>query len=65
MKAKELREMTNDELGERLRQIREEQFHLRMQRATARLEKPTRLRDLRRDVARIETILHERKRGAA
>jgi large subunit ribosomal protein L29 len=65
MKAKEFREMTSDELGERLRQIREEQFHLRMQRATARLEKPSRLRDLRRDVARIETILHERKRGAA
>jgi large subunit ribosomal protein L29 len=65
MKAKELREMTNDELDEKLRQVREEQFHLRMQRATARLEKPTRLRDLRRDVARIETILHERKRGAA
>jgi large subunit ribosomal protein L29 len=65
MKAKELREMTNDELDEKLRRVREEQFHLRMQRATARLEKPTRLRDLRRDVARIETILHERKRGAA
>jgi large subunit ribosomal protein L29 len=57
--------MTDDELGERLLQVRMERFHLRMQRASSRLEKPTRLRELRRDIARIETILHERKRGAA
>jgi len=63
MKAKECRELTNEELDVRRTQTREEMFHMRMQRATSRLEKPTRLRELRRDIARIETILHERKRG--
>ncbi|MDZ4200130.1 MAG: 50S ribosomal protein L29 [Kiritimatiellia bacterium] len=65
MKAKDVRELTDDELGDRIRQAGEELFGLRMQKATARLEKPSRLRELRRDVARINTIRSERKRGGA
>jgi large subunit ribosomal protein L29 len=63
MKAKELRDLTVDELGDRLRQTREEAFGLRMHKATSRLEKPSRIRELRRTVARVETVLNERKRG--
>lgn len=63
MKAKELRDLTAEELGDKLRQVREEAFGLRMHQATSRLEKPSRIRELRRTAARIESVLNERKRG--
>ena len=65
MKARDVRELTDDELRVRLDQGRRELFNLRMQQATAQVEKPSRIRELRRDMARIQTIQTERKRGAS
>lgn len=65
MKIKELREMSNDELIARRQELRRETFNLRLQQQTGALEKPSVLRENRREVARIETILTERKRTAA
>ena len=64
MKAKELRELTPEELQLRLDQSRKELVNLRMQQATSQIENPARLNTLRRDVARIRTIERERQRGA-
>ena len=65
MKIKELRDNTNQELLTRSRDIKQEQFHLRMQQQAGQMEKPSQLRSLRRDVARIESILSERRLKAA
>ena len=54
-RASELRALTDEELGHRLSERRQELFNLRLQKATAQLEKPARLRILRKDIARIET----------
>jgi len=64
MKAAEFREMTDRELEDRLRQTRDELFRLRFQHATKQLGNPMRLREVRRDVARILTILREREQAA-
>ena len=61
MKAKEVREMTEAEAQAKLRDLRQELFNLRLQQQTARLERPSRLREVRRDIARTETILRERQ----
>lgn len=60
MKIKELRELSNDELVSRRRELRREMFHLRLQQQTGALEKPSVIRLSRREVAQIETILTER-----
>ena len=60
MKASEAHNLKDDELVERLRQSREEQFGLRLQHATGELENTARLTDLRRDVARLLTVAKER-----
>ena len=60
MKAATLREMTTVELEERLEQDRQELFNLRFQAATQQIENPRRLRGLRKNVARILTLLQER-----
>lgn len=65
MKARELRELTEEELAQRGRDAEKELFALRMQQATAQLEKPSRIRELRRDLARIRTLTGERRRSAA
>jgi large subunit ribosomal protein L29 len=62
MKIKELRELSNDELIARRRELRKDAFNLRLQQQTGALEKPSVLRLNRREVARIETILTERIR---
>jgi large subunit ribosomal protein L29 len=62
MKIKEIIEMTTDELLTRKRDLRQESLHLRLQQQSGQLEQPSRLRLLRRDVARIETILSQRTR---
>jgi large subunit ribosomal protein L29 len=62
MKPKEIREMTDAEAQAKLRDLRQELFNLRLQQQAARLERPSRLRELRRDIARLETILRERQR---
>lgn len=59
MKTHELREMTREELVQRKMEIEEELFNLRMQKAFKDLENPLRLRVLRKEMARIETILRE------
>ncbi len=61
--AAELRHLDNDSLEEKLREHKEELFNLRFQAATGQLESHGRLRAVRRDIARIYTILRERELG--
>jgi large subunit ribosomal protein L29 len=65
MKIKEIFEMTTDELLTKKRDLRQESLHLRLQQQSGQLEQPSRLRLLRRDVARIETILSQRGKEPA
>jgi large subunit ribosomal protein L29 len=65
MKIKEIIEMSTDELMTKRRDLRQESLHLRLQQQSGQLEKPSRLRLLRRDVARIETVLSTRNNEAA
>ena len=65
MKANEMKDMTPDQLDDELVKLKKEQFNLRFQQATGTLEKAARIRVVRRDIARIKTILAERKRAAA
>jgi large subunit ribosomal protein L29 len=65
MKIKEFRDMTLQELQTRRRDIKQEQFHLRMQQQAGQMEKPSQLRSLRRDVARIETLISQRRLAAS
>ena len=60
MKLKEIIELTTDELLTKRRDLRQERLHLRLQQQSGQLEQPSRLRLLRRDVARIETVLSRR-----
>jgi len=60
MKMKEFTELVMDELLTKRRDLRQESLHLRLQQQSGQLEQPSRLRLLRRDVARIETILSRR-----
>ena len=64
MDSSELRKMTPDQLREQLVQLKKEAFNLRFQRATGQLESPARMRSVRRDVARVKTILNEMSRAA-
>ncbi len=61
MEAKKLREMSDDEISQKRHDLKEEIFHLQFRRATSRLENPMKLRQTKRDLARLETILRERK----
>jgi large subunit ribosomal protein L29 len=65
MKAAELRELNDAELANRLREFREELFNLRFQNATGQLENSTRVGEVRKDIARCETLLREREITAA
>ncbi|HAA90124.1 MAG: 50S ribosomal protein L29 [Thermoanaerobacterales bacterium 50_218] len=60
-KAKELRELTDEELRRKLVDLKDELFRLRFQLATGQLENPMRIREVRRDFARAKTILRERE----
>src|SRR4026208_542052 len=60
MKIKEIIEMSTDELLTKKRDLRQESLHLRLQQQSGQLEQPSRLRLLRREVARIETVLSKR-----
>jgi large subunit ribosomal protein L29 len=62
MKMKEITELSTDELLTKRRDLRQERLHLRLQQQSGQLEQPSRLRLLRRDIARIETALSERER---
>ena len=61
MKASELRELSLEELEHKLEDLTQEFFNLRFQHATDQLENPMRLRQTKRDIARIKTVLRERK----
>ena len=63
MKAKTLRDMTDDELQRTLGERRQELFNLRFQHATGALENSARLRSAKREIARILTVRHERELG--
>ena len=65
MDAKELREKTPDQLRDELNTLKKEAFNLRFQQATNQLENTARMRQVRRDVARVMTILNEKAAGAA
>jgi large subunit ribosomal protein L29 len=60
LKARDLRDLTNDELTRRLAETRQELFNLRFQAATGALENTTRLKLARREIARIMTVQNER-----
>lgn len=61
MKASKIREMTNNELQNELKKLKNELFNLRFQLATNQLENPMRIREVKRTIARIKTILRERE----
>ncbi len=63
MKASDVRSKTADELKDQLVDLKKEQFNLRFQRATQQLEKPTEVKQVRRDIARIKTILGRKERS--
>ena len=63
MKTNELRKLTTEELTKKVHDNKEELFNLRMQKATGMIEKPSRIHELRKEVARINTILNERREG--
>ena len=64
MKASDIKDLTGPELRQRLEDTRRELFNLRVQKASGQLEKPSRLRDLRRDAARIQTAMSAMSAGA-
>jgi len=63
MRAEELRDFTVVELEQKLREFKEELFNLRFQHATAQLNNPMQIREVRHDIARVKTILRERELG--
>jgi large subunit ribosomal protein L29 len=65
MKMTDLKDLTLTELAAKGRDLRQELFNLRLQQASAQLEKPARLRLLRRDIARIETRISQLRKPAA
>jgi large subunit ribosomal protein L29 len=60
MKASDTRAMTADQLGDQLATLKKEQFNLRFQKATGQLEKTARVKEVRRDIARIKTIARQK-----
>jgi len=61
MKARELRQLSLGELEIKEREFRQEEFKLRFQHATGQLSKPSRLKQLRKDIARVKTIMKEKE----
>ena len=65
MKAKELRELSNEELQDKINELKGELFNLRFQSATGQLDNPMRIKEVRKSIARVHTILRERELKAA
>ena len=63
MKAKELRDMNVEDLKKKEQDLREDYFKLRFQHGIRQLENPARLTQLRKDIARVQTVLNEQARG--
>ena len=64
MKASQIRELTDEELQQKYDETTQELFNLRMQKSTGQIENPSRLRLLRRELARVRTIMNEKERAA-
>ena len=64
MKIDDIRGMTPDQLGESLLNLKKEQFNLRFQAATGQVEKTHRVNEVRKDIARIKTVLHAKQTAA-
>ena len=65
MKASEIRELSVEELEEKTLHLSEELFNLRFQHATGQLENPMRLRETKRDIAKVKTVLREKELATA
>ncbi|HLC08663.1 MAG TPA: 50S ribosomal protein L29 [Methyloceanibacter sp.] len=65
MKAGQVRDLTTDQLSDELVKLKKEQFNLRFQAASGQLENTARVRQIRRDIARIQTISRQRPAGGA
>lgn len=65
MNATEMRKKSNSELNDELVELRREQFNLRMQRAIGQLGNPARFKEIRKEIARIKTVLVEKSRTAS
>ncbi len=63
MRPKEIRDLTSEELEKKLSDLKEELFNLRFQLATGQLDNPMRVQDVRKSIARVKTIQHERGLG--
>ncbi|MBQ9854312.1 MAG: 50S ribosomal protein L29 [Bacilli bacterium] len=61
MKTNEIRKLSTEEINKKIAESKEELFNLRMKQATGSLENPSRIRELRKTVARLKTILRERE----
>ena len=61
MKAADIKVMTVDQIDDEVLKLKKEQFNLRFQRATGQLENTSRVRQVRRDIARLKTIAHQKK----
>ncbi len=61
MKASEIRQLSDEEIKQRIKELEEELFNLRFQKALGQLEKPHRFKMIRKDIARMKTILRERE----
>ena len=64
LKTEDLRAMTPDQLDDELLKLKKEQFNLRFQRATGQLENTSRVREVRRDIARLKTVAKNKRSGA-
>ena len=65
MKAAELKGMSLDQLDDQLAKLKKEQFNLRFQRASGQLENTSRIREVRRDIARVMTVARTKRAGSA
>ena len=63
MKTQEVRDMSDDELHAREHELADELFHLRLKRATSQLPNPMKVRETKRDLARVKTALRQRKKA--
>jgi len=61
MKAETLRELTPEELGDKRRELQDRLFRLRLQKSLGQLDDPLKLRETRRDIARVETVLRQKQ----
>lgn len=61
MKANEIRNLNNDELNKKLNDLKDELFNLRFQLATGQLENPVRIREVRKSIAKVKTVIREKE----